>query len=157
MFLHCLYFFPAPAATPAAENSTPATLATSSTRFSAGLSRSICFSISCCRLSGASLLRLSLPPGVSTAHHPREPPWVTIVHEVDHEERIAFGALVNQMRQFVEGRRDKTLPLPCPLTQAKGAKSRSRYSATCSSVRKVSGSSLHCSCSCSSCLTALSE
>ena len=92
-----------PAATAAAENSTPATLAASNTCCSSALSQSSCMSIICRRLSGT--LRSTSTPRSATRvllqEHPLGQPGR---HERDHEERIALGALVHQTRQPVDPR-----------------------------------------------------
>ena len=112
------------------EHSMPTTLAPSRTVRSSGLSRSICFSISCLTLSGT--------PDSIAATAPSQPPLSVglhddalvdqIVDEVDHEQRVAFAPLVNQPRQAL-------FAAACPPSFA------ARYWTTASSVRYSSGSS----------------
>ena len=124
-----------PAATAAAENSIPATLATSSIRRSSVLSRSICRAISCCRLSGT--LGLDAWPAhlaVPIVHQLNKHALCNqIVHRGDHEQRVAVRATVNHLApRVVRGAR------PCAPTRQNRC---SRYSATASSLNNPSGSS----------------
>ena len=82
----------------------PTTLAPSSTLRSSALSRSICFSISCLTFSGTpDSMSATASPSVHDPSGSRV--WNDdalvdqVLHHVDHEQRVAFGAAVNQPRQ----------------------------------------------------------
>ncbi len=115
-----------PAATAAAENSAPATLAASRILRSSGLTRASCCSINWRRFSGtlmlssASVLCISQLPIASGDHLARH----QLIGHVDHEQRIAIRALVNDWASLWRDAENR--PSPRTLVLAYRARVRER-------------------------------